>query len=190
MSVRSVPSPAIVSALLAQTGAVLWKGWELAIISSESIMFQYSKQIKQYSEATKPPSLPAFPAHHVSALQSTIAVSKLLLLSQEQWIRQRLEMVFTLSLFPSFEIILMFSFIGEFKQHWGDLHVGMFMPALVGHKGEDLCRCLWPFPARCRELEHHVALGRMRLCTLSWWNPRTDKRPTARDNYGRLWPQR
>lgn len=57
-------------------------------------MFQYSKQIKQYSEATKPPSLPAFPAHHVSALQSTIAVSKLLLLSQKQWIRQRLEMGF------------------------------------------------------------------------------------------------
>lgn len=80
-------------------------------------MFQHFKQIKQYSEATKPPSLPALAANPVPVLQSTRASSKLLLLNQEHLIRLRLEMAFTPSLLPSFETIVMVLIIGEFKQH-------------------------------------------------------------------------
>lgn len=79
-------------------------------------MFQYFKQIKQCSEATEPPSLPALLANHLPVLQSTTAVSKLLLLSQEQWIRQRLETALAPLLFLSFETILMFLFTVEFEQ--------------------------------------------------------------------------
>lgn len=78
MSVQSVPGPAVVSVLLAETGAVLSEGWELAVISAKSTMFQCCKQIKPYSEDTEPPSLPALPANHVPGLQSTMSLQEII----------------------------------------------------------------------------------------------------------------